>query len=78
MIDMVKSFTDYIVNNASIVSLKTSVELLSRDGDKWKIKTSRGELVSKVLLSGIPINNLEDIIGKFIYSLNDTKEETKK
>jgi phytoene dehydrogenase-like protein len=64
MISMVKAFTDFIVNNGSVVSLKTDVKSLARDGDKWRITTSRGEVVSKTVLSGIPVNNLMTILDK--------------
>lgn len=69
LINLVTPFIDYIKEREGELHLRTEVQHIEKIDSGYLIKTNKGEFRSKIILSGIPINNLleiyPDIISKY-------------
>lgn len=62
MIRLIEPFVAFIEQNKGDVLLKTNVESLKRNGDQWEIQTNKGVIHSKAIISGLPVNNLLELL----------------
>lgn len=62
MIRLIAPFVEFIEQNRGDVLLKTRVELLKRVANHWEIHTDKGIIRSRAVISGLPVNNLVDLL----------------
>lgn len=76
LINLVTPFIDYIKQREGELHLRTEVQHIEKIDAGYLIKTNKGEFQSKMILSGIPINNLleiyPDIISKYKSQIMDS------
>lgn len=62
MISMVKAFTDALLSNGGSLGLKQAITGIDREGQTWKVETGTHTFRGTYLLSGLPLNNLVDLL----------------
>ena len=62
LIQLIKAFTDNIGLNGGKLFLKTTVNRIDKLDIGWKIETSKGVILAKNIISGIPVNNLTKLV----------------
>jgi len=68
LINLVKPIVSYIEAHGGRIIYREAVENIKKVGDLFHISTKKSKFKSKMLVSGIPINNLEDISPELIRS----------
>lgn len=62
MISMVKAFTDAFISQGGALALKTAITGVAYQNKTWLLKTDSGQFRAKHLVSGLPLNNVVDLL----------------
>ena len=62
MISMVKAFTDALFSKGGSLGLKQAITGIDRNAEGWKVETETQTFRGTYLLSGLPLNNLVDLL----------------
>jgi len=61
LINLVTPFINYVKKREGDLHLRTEVQYIEKTKSGYLVKTNKGDFTSKMILSGIPINNLLEI-----------------
>ncbi|HOY47895.1 MAG TPA: NAD(P)/FAD-dependent oxidoreductase [Flavobacteriales bacterium] len=62
MIRLIAPFVEFIEQNRGDVLLKTPVSSIKRVANQWEIHTGKGIIRSRAVISGLPVNNLVELV----------------
>lgn len=62
LINLVNPFVEYIKKHSGEVLMKTTVQKIKRESKGFTIETDKGDLQVDIVLSGIPLNNVIDLV----------------
>lgn len=62
MIRLIEPFVKFIEQNRGDVLLKTPVNSIKRVDNMWEIHTDKGSIRSRAVISGLPVNNLVELL----------------
>jgi C-3',4' desaturase CrtD len=62
MISMVKAFTDALLRDGGSLALKSGITGIAYRDNNWVVQTDTGEFRAKRLVSGLPLNNLVELL----------------
>ncbi len=62
MIRLIAPFVEFIEQNRGDVLLKTLVTSIKRVENQWEIHTDKGIICSRAVISGLPVNNLVELL----------------
>ena len=64
MVQLVSAFVDTLRDLGSELHLKTKVNQIHRTSSGWTTRTSQGDIFSKFIISGLPVNNLTELLSR--------------